>query len=60
MAYENTDFFIAVTPANYDSKRNFLDAFAMKFIIELVCKVNSDVIFVVKSAISEDILCLFV
>jgi len=50
-AYKEADFVIIAAPTNYDSKKNFFDTSAVETVMELVMKVNSDAIMVIKSTI---------
>ena len=50
-AYKNADFVVIAAPTNYDSQKNYFDTSAVEAVIELVLKVNSDAIMVIKSTI---------
>lgn len=50
-AYKNAEFVVIAAPTNYDSKKNFFDTSAVESVIELVLKVNSNAIMVIKSTI---------
>lgn len=50
-AYKDADFVVIAAPTNYDSQKNFFDCSAVETVIELVLKVNSNAMMVIKSTI---------
>ena len=50
-AYKNADFVVIAAPTNYDSKKNYFDTSAVEAVIELVQKVNSNAMMIIKSTI---------
>ena len=50
-AYKEADFVVIAAPTNYVSQKNYFDTSAVEQVIELVLRVNSKAIMVIKSTI---------
>jgi len=50
-AYKNADFVIVATPTNYDPQKNFFDCSAVESVIDIVLRISSKAIIVIKSTI---------
>ena len=51
MAYKDAEFIVIAAPTNYDSQKNYFDTSAVDAVIDLVLRVNSKAIMVIKSTI---------
>ena len=51
MAYKEAELVVIAAPTNYDSQKNYFDTSAVETVIELVLRVNSKAIMVIKSTI---------
>ena len=50
-AYKGAEFVVIAAPTNYDSQKNYFDTSAVEAVIDLVLRVNSKAIMVIKSTI---------
>lgn len=50
-AYKEAEYVVIAAPTNYDSQKNYFDTSAVEQVIELVLRVNSKAIMVIKSTI---------
>ena len=50
-AYKDADFIVIAAPTNYDAVKNYFDTSHVEEVIDLVMKVNSNAIMVIKSTI---------
>ena len=51
MAYKDAEFVVIAAPTNYDSQKNYFDTSAVEAVIDLVLRVDSKAIMVIKSTI---------
>ena len=51
MAYKDAEFIVIAAPTNYDSQKNYFDTSAVEAVIDLVLRVDSKAIMVIKSTI---------
>ena len=50
-AYRDADFVVIAAPTNYDPVKNFFDTHCIEEVIDLVLRVNSEAVLVIKSTI---------